>query len=116
MASKTWPKVILIIARLLGTLELVFLLVFLIADLIGQEMISSEGFSDTLEMISFLMFPSATIIGLLVAYKWPGWGGLISTLGFIGLSIIRTDLIAEPTIMIMAIPGILYLIYWIVKR
>ena len=45
--------------------------------------------------------------------KWEGLGGLITTIGIIGLFIMRFDLISNPYLMAgITPPAILYLVYW----
>ena len=97
------------IARVLGTLTLTFLLFMVIGEFFGSEemgiIISSE------DLISLLFFPISTIIGLGLAYKWEGIGGIITVIGMIGLHIVRPDLASNLIISMFAIPGLLYFIY-----
>ncbi len=103
------------IARILAILEIGFILFFLLADLLDGDS-GQAGLDSVQEMITFTFFPVLPLIGLLLALKWPAVGGIISTLGFIGLSVVRPDLIADPAIMMLAIPGILFLVYWIMEK
>ncbi|NNK87198.1 MAG: hypothetical protein HKO90_02855 [Flavobacteriaceae bacterium] len=114
-SSQKASSIILWIARILAILEIGFILFFLLADLFGGES-GGAGFGSFNEILSFAFFPILPLIGLSLALKWPSLGGMISTLGFIGLSIIRPDLIADPMIMILAVPGILFLVAWILDR
>ena len=107
--------IIIWIARILAILEIGFILFFLLADLLSGSS-GDDGINSLPEFIEFALFPVMPLAGLLLALKWPAIGGMISTLGFIGLSIIRPDLIADPTIMVLAIPGILFLIHWIIEK
>lgn len=63
------------------------------------------------DIVSLLLFPGSTIIGLLLAFKWKGIGGLITVGGMILLHIIRPDLASSALISAFAIPGLLYIIY-----
>jgi hypothetical protein len=108
-------KIILWIARIWGTLILAFVLFFLIADLFGGE--TPGGGLKKNEIMSFIFFPGCTVVGLTIALKWEGLGGLIATIGIIGLFITRIDLITNPIfVMGIAPPGILYIIYWSLTR
>ncbi|MBT8258191.1 MAG: hypothetical protein HKN00_12395 [Flavobacteriaceae bacterium] len=116
MATKQQATgVILWIARILAILEIGFILFFLLADLLNGDS-GGEGLDSLSEFIDFAFFPVMPLIGLLLALKWPALGGMISTLGFVGLSVVRPDLISDPTIMVLAIPGILFLVAWILGK
>jgi hypothetical protein len=103
------------IARILASLILAFVLFFLIAHIFGKEE-SGNGFRNTSEFISFLFFPVSTVLGLSLAYKWEGLGGIITLSGMIGLVIIRPDLLLSFFILIPLIPGSLYTVYWLLSR
>lgn len=119
---KNNKKVALIIrwiARIWGSLSLAFMLLFVGAHLIGT--ITGEGepigkFNSASEMISFAFFPVLTIIGLGAAWKWEGLGGFITITGIIGFHLIRPDLIFNPMITGLAIPGLFYILYWILSK
>jgi len=107
------------IARILGSLSLAFMLLFVGAHLIGT--ITGEGepigrFDAVSEMISFAFFPISTIIGLGVAWKWEGLGGFITIAGIIGLYLMRPDLIFNLMISGLAFPGLIYILYWFMSR
>ncbi|MCJ7467882.1 MAG: hypothetical protein MUO53_14465 [Maribacter sp.] len=100
------------IARIWGTSIFAFVLFFLFAHIFRTEE-GGNGFINTRESISFIFFPCSIIIGLAIALKWEGLGGLIITVGMIGLFITRFDLISEPFFICgITPPGILYLVYW----
>ena len=103
-------------ARILGSLILLFILFFLFAHLFGEEE-SGEGFRNTQEVIMFLFFPISTFLGLSLALKWEGLGGIITTLGIIGLFVLRPDLIPKGLyIAAPIVPGILYIMYWLMTK
>jgi hypothetical protein len=103
------------IARIWGTLILAFVLFFLITDLIGGT--ESGGGLRKDEILSFIFFPVSTLLGLAIALKWEGLGGLVATLGIIGLFVIRFDLISDVVFIAgIAPPGILYLLYWFLSK
>ena len=109
-------KIIRWIARIWGTLILVFVLFFVLAYMFGDEGLGLENLSNR-DIITFIFFPVSAIIGLSVALKNEKIGGLITTLGIIGLLILRSDLISNLYIMIGIVPpGILYLVYWFLSK
>jgi hypothetical protein len=68
------------IARVWGSLSLVFML-FVVGGIYGS--ITGTGKAFGHPSMSFLFFPVSVIIGLGVAWKWEGIGGLITTAGMI---------------------------------
>ena len=104
------------IARIWGTLILAFVLFFVVAFIIGGDE-SGDGLFNVNEVITFIFFPVSTVIGLSIALKWEGLGGLITALGMIGLVIIRFDLLSNAYFMVgIAPPAILYMVYWYLIR
>jgi len=104
------------IARIWGTLILAFVLFFVVALIVGGDE-SGDGLFNTKEVITFIFFPVSTVIGLSIALKREGLGGLITTLGMIGLLIMRFDLLSNPYFIVgIAPPGILYIVYWYVTK
>ncbi|MCB0463321.1 MAG: hypothetical protein KDC81_11510 [Flavobacteriaceae bacterium] len=97
------------IARLLGSVVIVFLLFMTIGELLSTD--SKTLMIKTSDAIALLLFPVSTIIGLLIAFRWEGIGGLITVGGMILLHIIRPDLASSLLISAFAIPGLLYIIY-----
>jgi len=106
------------IARIWGGLCLFFLIFMVGAHVIGAISGTSDGagFSSTQELISFLFFPISIMIGLGLAWKWDGLGGLITILGIVGFHIVRPDLIFDPMIDGLAAPGIFFIIYWFMTK
>lgn len=108
-------KYALLTARILGSAIVLFVGVFLVAHLFGGED-QANGFEDGSEMMVFLMFPVLTLAGLIIAYKWPGIGGAISTIAMAVMFVLRPDLLGEYMFMIIMIPGVLYFIYGILAN
>ena len=109
-------RIVQSIARIWGTLILAFVLFFALAHVFGDAE-SDEVPISRKDLITLIFFPGFTILGLSMALKWEGIGGLIATLGIVGLFIIRTDLLNSPYFIIgIAPPGIFYLIYWFLSR
>ena len=117
--KKQITRIILIIARIWGSISLAFLLFMVGAHLIGALFGSEEsgsGFQSTNEMLSFIFFPVSIMIGLALTWKWEGLGGLITIAGIICFHILRPDLIFDPMIDGLAFPGFLFIFYWVLKR
>lgn len=87
----------------------------LIGALFGSEERGS-GFQSTTEVFGFIFFPVSIMIGLALAWKWEGLGGIITTIGIISFHILRPDLIFDPMIDGLAFPGLLFILYWILVR
>ncbi len=105
------------IARIWGTLVLLFVIFFLLMDIFGTGYDEASGALSPRDGITFIFFPLSTIVGLALAWKWEGLGGLITIVGVIGLLIVRPDLLSSISMIAgIAIPGILYLVYWYMTR
>lgn len=115
MKNQRLTTIILWIARILGSIIIAFVLFFLIAHVFGNNE-SGEGFRDSKEIITFILFPIGTLIGLVIAWKWEGLGGLITTVSMIGLLILRPELWDSFFIVIPIIPGFLFIIYWFISK
>jgi len=114
MQKQKGLTIILWVARLLGSVVIVFLLFMTIGELLSTNtktvMIKSS------DILTLLLFPISTILGLLIAFKWKGLGGLITVGGMICLHVIRPDLASSLLISAFAIPGLLYIIYAVWTR
>ena len=113
---KKTANIIRWIARIWGTSILAFVLFFLFADIFGTEEGEGGGIRNVKEGISAVSGIIA-IIGLGIALKWEGLGGLLTIIGLTGLFIVRFDLLSSPYIIGgIAPPGILYLVYWYLTK
>ena len=120
MKNKTQiARMVLFIARFWGSISLAFLIFMVGAHLIGAFSGLGEnggGFQSTSEVFSFIFFPVSIMIGLALALKWEGLGGLITIVGIIFFHVLRPDLIFDPMIDGLAFPGFLFMIYWVLAR
>ena len=92
------------IARISGSLILAFVLAILLA---GDFLTTDLGdFSPVIGLI----------IGLGLALKWEGLGGSVATLSMIYSFYLRPDLIGDTELTGMCVPGLLYLIYWVLAK
>jgi len=115
MKKKYWLATILLwTARIWSSISLAFLLFMIGAHLIAS--LTGKGEPLGHPSISFLFFPVSTIIGLAVALKWNGLGGLITVGGIIVFHIFRPDLFFDLMIDGLAFPGLLFLFYWLIKN
>ena len=104
------------IARIWGSLILAFVLFFVLAYMFGDEGLGLNNLSKR-DIITFICFPVSSVIGLSIALKNEKIGGIITTLGIIGLLIVRSDLSTNLYIMVGIVPpGILYLVYWFLSK
>ena len=115
MKNQNPATIIRWIARILGSMILAFVLFFLLAHIFGNSE-SGEGFRDSKEIISFFFFPISTVIGLSVAWKWDGLGGIITIAGMAGLFAIRPELSSNVYMIVPIIPGLLYITYWLMTK
>ena len=75
------------IARIGSIASIAFISFFVIAHLVGPEgfgMFNSLG-----EVVQFLFFPSGICLGMIIAWKWEGLGGFITTGSLIAFHVLR---------------------------
>lgn len=106
-------KVIRIIARVWAVLGIAFLLFMILGHIFGSEPQQVNGMNDVL---SLAFFPTGVLIGLLLAWRWDGLGGIITIASMIGLYILRPDLTFDLFTLALAVPGVLFLVYWLLNR
>ncbi len=100
-------------ARITSAAVIAFILLFALPDLFGSE--GSGGEMSSEDALIYLFFPVSTLVGLVLAWKWEGLGGLIAILGLVALLILRPDL-ASNFIPMIGIPGFLFLMNWYLTR
>ncbi|NQV17180.1 MAG: hypothetical protein HQ534_01355 [Armatimonadetes bacterium] len=105
------------IARIWSILSLAFLLIFF-----GGHIFSSGGkevftFKDVFQ---FVFFPIGLTIGLIIAWKREGLGGIIAIASIIGFHLQMLVTHGKPDFGIffelLTAPGILFILYWILSR
>ena len=117
--KKQISRIVLIIARVWGSISLAFLLFMVGAHLIGVLSGSGEsgaGIQSANDVLSFIFFPVSIMVGLALALKWEGLGGIITIAGIICFHVLRPDLIFDPMIDGLAFPGLLFILYWVLAR
>jgi len=105
------------VARIWGTLIWAFVTFFLLASIFGESEAIPGWWRDPEELLTFLMFPTSTVIGLALAWKWEGLGGLITTLGMVIVLSIDPARWGELFFSIGVLgPGLLFLLCWGISR
>ncbi len=102
-------------ARIIGSLFLIFVLFFLLAYVFGENE-SGEGFRNLREIITFIFFPIGTTIGLALALKWDGLGGLLTTGSMVGLYTLRPQLATNFYMIVPTLVGILFILHWLLTK
>ena len=99
------------IARILGVLFIAFFLLMFI----GEELSSNQETNPIAarELIG-LVFVFVYFVGLILAWKWEGLGGIIAAIGLIAFAILIPN--ALILAFVMAVPAILFLICWFLSR
>jgi hypothetical protein len=102
-------RLLLLSARITGTLLLLFLLLVLIGGVSGDASDPING-SGTFghRLGSALLYPLAVMAGLALAYRRPLVGGLIATLALV-LTVILDPQLFQATFFVMLVPGLLYM-------
>ncbi len=123
-------------ARIWATIILAFVGTFLLANIYGALVLgekSESGFMRVEDILTFLCFPLGNLLGLALAYKWERLGGILATCSLVLPFVVQLILLSidqEFTILelkgllskagifffFIMPPGILYLIYGMLKR
>jgi hypothetical protein len=105
------------IARIWSILSLAFILLFFGASITSS--IGKETFVFK-DVFQFVFFPIGLTIGLILAWKWEGLGGIIAIGSIIGFHLQMLIKNGNPDfnlfIELLAAPGILFILYWILSR
>jgi len=119
MINKLFMNIIRWLARITGTLIVVFCLAFFFGYVI-EGINKSEDVPETYNIILFTLW-GISLAALILAWWKEGLGGIISLTGFIIFNILAA---VNPVpgasyvfaLLIFLIPSILFLIYWRLKR
>jgi len=112
-------KVVIIrwIARIWSIASIAFLLFMVIGHLFGSEQSNPPTFG---EMVGLFFFPLGVFIGLIIAWKWEGLGGMIAIGSIIcfhvTMLITGGSLDINPFIDGVAASGLLFLVCWLLSR
>ena len=114
--KKQIAKIIRLIARIWGSLLLLFVLVMVGGELVEHLSGKPQFFIDSVsDLIGVLFFP-VFCIGVGVAYKWEGLGGLIIIGAIIITQIVDGRLTLDLLTALFATSGLLFLVYWVLAR
>ena len=105
------------IARIWSILSLAFLLLFFGASIFSSIGTATFIFKDVLQ---FVFFPIGLAIGLILAWKWEGLGGIIAIASIIAfhlqMLVTHGKLDLGLFFELLAAPGILFILYWLLSR
>ncbi|MDP8202816.1 MAG: hypothetical protein P9M11_11850 [Candidatus Tenebribacter burtonii] len=103
-------------ARIWSYIVVTFIVLFVGASLFE----SGVGSMSSGEAIAFAFFPIGLTIGLIIAWWKEGLGGIIATGSIIAFHLIMLIVNSKPDfvlfIELLAIPGPLFIIYWLLSR
>jgi hypothetical protein len=105
------------VARILGGVGVALMMLFVIAHLFSPEGYGSPAFG---EAVGLFFFPFGVCLGLIIAWKWEGLGGLVAVGSIIGFHLtmlaVGGSLDINAFIDGFAVPGLLFLIAWFLSR
>jgi hypothetical protein len=105
------------IARILSIMSVAFLLIMVVPQLLNPQQSKTLTFG---EIVGLFFFPLGVCVGLIIAWKWEGQGGVIavgSVICFhVTMLITGGSLDINPFIEGLAVPGVLFLICWFLSR
>lgn len=104
------------VARIWAAVILVFVGFMLAAHTFDWHEEPHEGFQSIMEFVTFIFFPIGTLLGLAVALKWEGIGGLMSIISLVGLFIMRPELLGHIMFVGFLAPGLLFILYWYLAK
>lgn len=116
------PQILLLrwFARGIDACILALVLFFVLAELFGSHD-AEPGPLSTTDKITLVFFPTGLLLGLMLAWKWEGIGGLLIIISMSGLAIIRPDLVTNNLnggLVIAGVAGLgaVFLLVWYFDR
>ena len=97
-------------ARIIGTLLALFML-FMAQELIHGPSFSSLSGDDQMKLIG----NAVMVLGVLLAWKWAGWGGIMVIVGYAANARASQELI-RPILWIFPAVAVLFLTSWYLRR
>ena len=104
-------KVMRWIARIIGLLLILLTLYFMIGEGLTEHRPNAQPTPIINILVGVLMLG-----GLGLAWKWELIGALTSLVGFIGVAIVNPDALTRPGMFLFAIPSILFLLCWLLRK
>jgi len=114
--KKQIAKIIRLIARIWGSLLLLFVLIMVGGELVKHLSGEPQFFIDSASDLFGVLFFPVFCIGLGIAYKWEGLGGLIIIGAIIITQIVDGRLTLDLLTALFAASGLLFLVYWVLAR
>lgn len=106
------------IARIWSYIVVAFILLFVGAQIVGTG-IDADSF-DLVTGLGFAFFPIGLVLGLIIAWWKEGLGGIIATLSIIIFHLVMFIGQGDPSfvlfIELLAVPGPLFIICWLLTR
>ena len=81
------------------------LLFFLLAYIFGDEELFGE-FANSLEIVTFILFPLITLVALSIGLRYPRLGGAVVLLSMAALFILRPDLMKSVYLLAVVLAGV----------
>lgn len=110
--NEGYIRTVRLIAKIWSLLSIVFVLTIFI----GEALSENGPMPSAQEWVGLAFFPIGVMIGLVLAWRWEGIGGLIAVLSLIAFYIWdfarRGSLAGGPYFLLVAAPGFLFLICW----
>lgn len=122
--DSTLTKVIRWIARILSVPPIILYLVFLIGHLLGgEEATAPITPGEMFGLVALIALSSLMVVGLIIAWKWEGIGGIGIVVCAIMLFTILLIVIDRNGLRVAAlinvpffVPGLIFLISWLVSK
>ena len=112
------PTSIKIFRRTLRIMSVLFIVFFLLM-FIGETFFQDEAFKlkpmSTNSIIQLLLF-AVSMIGLVLAWKWELWGGILSLVAIAVLAFVNPNVLDFPLLLIYPLTALLFIVLWAIDR
>lgn len=116
--STNIKRAMTIIRRIARIWSIVILALFLVL-IIGHSLNPEEPSPTPIEWVGMAFFPIGVVIGLILAWKWEGLGGIITIVCvlvfYVWVQIVKGRS-GGPVPALVGVPSVLFLIYWLRSR
>jgi len=111
-------KPIRIFRRTLRIMSAIFIVFFLLM-FIGETFFQDEAFNPepmgANSILQLLLF-AVSMIGLVLAWKWELWGGILSLVALAVLAIVNPKVLDFPLLLIYPLTALLFIVLWAIDR
>ena len=105
------------IAKIWSILSLILITAIIVGEIVSPHSLPPSSFRD---IIGLVLFPFGVCLGMLLAWRWEGLGGIISVACFFGfysaLWLFDRRLPRGPYFALVAAPGLLFLVSYLLDR